>query len=224
MKEIIFKNRIDAGRQLAQKLLKYRSENPLVLAIPRGGVSVGYEVAKALGAPLDTLVVRKIGTPFNPEFGFGAIAPGDVIMISISALEAAGVKKEELDPIIEREMHEMERRILHYHSGEYSRDAEPGLVIIVDDGLATGVTAKAAIESVFLQQRSHRVIFAAPICARDTAESIREIVETVFVQEVDDLGAVGNWYKEFDQVTDEEVVGYLDKAKVWQPVPKDSLV
>lgn len=213
MKNIVFRDRTDAGRQLAQKLMSYKSKHPLVLAIPRGGVPVGYEVARALGVPLDTLVVRKIGLPSNLEFGVGAIAPGDVVMISSLALESAGVKKEDLDPIIEREMHEMERRILHYHSGEYTKSVETDLVIIVDDGLATGVTARAAIESVFLQQKSLKVVFAAPICSKDMAEVLRYVVETVCVEEVDDLAAVGNWYKDFNQTTDEEVLHYLNKAK-----------
>lgn len=208
----IFKDRIDAGQKLAEKLLTYKSEHPLILALPRGGVPVAYEVARVLEAPLDTLVARKIGVPFNPEFGVGAIAPGDVIVLDTASLESIGLKREDIDPVIEKEMREMERRMSHYHSGEYNKDAEVKTIIIVDDGLATGVTARAAIESVLLQYKPLKIIFASPICARDTANALRDIVDVVCLHEARDLEAVGHWYERFDQTTDEEVIELLEKA------------
>lgn len=208
----IFKNRSDAGQKLAKKLLKYKAEHPLILALPRGGVPVAYEVARFLGSPLDTVAAKKIGAPFNPEFGVGAIAPGDVVMINNTSLESVGVKKEDLDPIIEQELREMERRISKYQSGKYSSGVEADTVIIIDDGLATGVTARAAIESVLIIQKPLKIVFACPICARDTVNELKSIVDVVFVQQVDNLQSVGQWYEEFKQVTDEEVVRFLKSA------------
>ena len=107
LKEIIFKNRTDAGAQLAQKLLEYEVQNPLVLALPRGGVPVGYEVASRINAPLDTIVARKVGVPFNPEFGVGAIAPGEVVVLDDTSIQSLGLQKKDLDPIIQEETKEM---------------------------------------------------------------------------------------------------------------------
>lgn len=209
----MFKDRKEAGELLAQKLFGYKKEHPLILALPRGGVPVAYEVARALEAPLDTLVVRKIGSPNNPEFGVGAIAPGDVIILDNNALASSGLSRVDIDPVIEKELHEMERRILHYKSGEYAKDSPAKTVIIVDDGLATGVTARAAIESVLLQYKPLKLIFAAPICARDSAQGLRNLVDVVCLKEPEDFLAVGYWYEDFPQTTDEEVVELLEKAK-----------
>ncbi len=208
----MFKNRNEAGALLAEKLLPYKPQHPLILALPRGGVPVGFEVAKALEAPLDTLVVRKIGAPFNPEFGVGAIAPGGITIIDTKTLGATGLTREDLDPIIEDETKELERRISVYHSGEYSKEADARTVILVDDGLATGVTARAAVESAFLTQGPFKIIFASPVCAKDTANSLRNAVDTVCVMEVNDFKAVGYWYEHFPQTSDKEVIACLEKA------------
>ena len=209
----IFKNRTEAGKKLAEKLLPYKKENPLVLAMPRGGVPVGYEVATALGSPLDTIVARKIGAPFHPEFGVGAIAPGDVIILDEASIKAHDIKREELEAVIVREREEMGRRIAKYRSGEYVRGKKADTIIIVDDGLATGVSARAAIESVRRVYKPKKIIFAAPICARDSAESLSALVDRVVcASSVDNLMAIGYWYQEFEQTTDEEVISYLEKA------------
>ena len=209
----IFKNRTEAGKKLAEKLLPYKKENPLVLAMPRGGVPVGYEVATALGSPLDTIVARKIGAPFHPEFGVGAIAPGDVIILDEASIKAHDIKREELEAVIVREREEMGRRIAKYRSGEYVRGKKADTIIIVDDGLATGVSARAAIESVRRVYKPKKIIFAAPICARDSAESLSALVDRVVcANSVDNLMAIGYWYQEFEQTTDEEVIYYLEKA------------
>ncbi|MBM3256728.1 MAG: phosphoribosyltransferase [Candidatus Liptonbacteria bacterium] len=164
-KRVTFEDRIDAGKQLAEALLPYQAERPLILALPRGGAPAGYETATKLKAPLDTVVARKIGAPSDPEFGVGALAPGDVIVLNNEAIETLAILRKELDPIIAAEMEEMERRMVHYKSGAYSEDIEAGTVILVDDGLATGVTARAAIESVRLMRKPKKIVFAAPICA-----------------------------------------------------------
>lgn len=210
---IRFKNRKEAGQKLAQRLIGYKENHPLILALPRGGVPIGFEVAKVLEAPLDTLVARKIGAPSNPEFGVGAIAPGNVIMIDNAALASLRLSRADIDPVIEEELREMERRILHYKSGQYSQNTPAETVIIVDDGLATGVTARAAIASVFLQQKPLKLIFAAPVCAKGMAESLRDLVDVICLQEAEDFIAVGHWYKDFPQTTDEEVVELLENCK-----------
>ncbi|MBI2086675.1 MAG: phosphoribosyltransferase [Candidatus Zambryskibacteria bacterium] len=202
-----FKNRKEAGKLLAQKLLGYKEEKPLILALPRGGVPVAYEVVQALEAPLDTLVARKIGSPSNPEFGVGAVAPNDVLILG------KDINREELGPVIKQEKDEMKRRILRYRSGEFAKNIPAKTVIIVDDGLATGVTARAAIESALLQYKPLKLIFAAPVCAKDTAEALRNLVDVVCLNEADNFVAVGEWYEDFPQTTDREVVELLEKAK-----------
>lgn len=211
--EVRFKNRMDAGQQLAEELLQYKKDHPLILALPRGGVPVGYEVARVLEAPLDTVVSRKIGAPFSPEFGVGAIAPGNVIIFDDASIDALGLSKRHLDPVIEAETKEMHRRMIRYKSGEYSRGFQTDTLIIVDDGLATGVTARAAIESVKINSKPKKLIFASPICALSSAEQLRDQVDQVVCKgEVGDLMAVGYWYEDFPQTTDEEVMQYLEKA------------
>lgn len=224
----MFKNRSDAGEQLARNLLPYKPEHPLVLALPRGGVPVGFEVAKKLEAPLDTIVVRKIGSPYNPEFGLGAIAPGlrhakasqsraeagNVLILDNISIQSSGLQKNDLDPIIARETQEMNRRMAHYKSGEYSKDAPADTAIIVDDGLATGVTARAAIESVKISLKPKKIIFAAPICARSSAMHLRGVAhDVVCVAEAENLAAIGLWYQEFNQTADEEVIRLLEEAR-----------
>jgi len=209
----IFKNRTEAGKKLAEKLLPYKKENPLVLAMPRGGVPVGYEIAVKLNAPLDTVVARKIGAPFHPEFGVGAIAPGDVIILDETSIKAHGIEREEIEAVIVKEKEEMGRRIVKYRSGEYSQGKKSDTVIIVDDGLATGVSARAAIESVKRVYKPKKIIFTAPICARDSGESLRSLVdEVICLEAVDNLMAIGYWYEEFEQTTDEEVISCLQNV------------
>lgn len=210
---MIFKNRSDAGKQLAQKLLAFRDEKPLFLALPRGGVPVAYEIVKILKAPLDTIVVRKIGPPFNPEFGVGAIGPFGVIIFDNQSLKALGLRKDDLGPVIQEENKEMERRVSLFKSGEYSKNLKPDIIIIVDDGLATGVSAQAAIEAVKIDFKPKKIILAAPVCASDTAQKLKNYVdEVVCVAIVDDLMAVGNWYEDFNQTSDKEVIDFVEKA------------
>lgn len=208
-----FLDRSQAGITLAQKLRARRGKGTVVYALPRGGVPVGLEVAKALGAPLDTIVVCKIGAPQNPEFGIGAIAPGEVVILDQHSIKTLGITQQEVDEIMGRELNEMKRRILAYRSGGYSEGLEIDTALIIDDGLATGVTARAAIESVKLVEKPERVIYAAPICARESAERLRGVTdEVVCLSEVDDLGAIGNWYEDFHQLTDREVTECLHEA------------
>jgi predicted phosphoribosyltransferase len=209
-----FRDRKEAGELLAEKLLQYKSDHPLILALPRGGVPVGYEVARALGAPLDVIVARKTGAPSNPEFAIGAIAPGGIFVLDTALVADLGLSKEELDSIIGQETAEMDRRILLYKSGAWSEGEPTSTVIVVDDGLATGMTARAAIESVKDTIAPEKLVYAAPVCAADTAQSLRsEGVEVYCVYEPEHFAAVGMWYKEFEQVKDTEVLDYLERAK-----------
>ncbi len=159
-----FRDRHDAGRQLAERLERYRDLDPIVLALPRGGVPVGYEVARALAAPLDVLVARKLGAPAQPELGIGAIAPGGILVMNPQAPRIPGVTPEYIADVTRRETAEMQRRMCRYRADRPSLDLLGRVVILVDDGLATGVTALAAVRAV-RQQGAQRLVFAAPVGA-----------------------------------------------------------
>lgn len=209
-----FRNRTDAGIQLADQLSEKFYEQPLVLALARGGVPVGFEVAKKLRAPLDTVVVRKIGLPHNPEYGIGAIAPGDVLILDVHTIKSLGISKKEVDMAVRKEMEEMERRIVHYQSGKWTAEFVAKTIIVIDDGLATGVTARAALESVRFNYKPSQLIFASPVCAADSIQTLNEFAdEVICLLKPDSLVSVGMWYETFDQVTDEEVLACLSAIK-----------
>src|SRR5712691_8841260 len=155
--ELRFHDRVDAGRRLAEHLMAYRTENPLVLALARGGVVVGEEVARTLGAPLEVMVARKLGAPGQPELGVGAIAPG-VRVVDEAALRALGISAKRLQWITAAETEEMERRLRRYRGDKPEPAVRDRTVILVDDGLATGVTARAAIRAL-RRQRPRRIVF-----------------------------------------------------------------
>ena len=208
-----FRDRRDAGRQLGQLLLRYRDAAPVVLALPRGGVPVGYEVARALGAPLDVLVARKIGAPSQPELGIGAIAPGGVIVLDERTVAALGVTEAELEAIVARETAEMERRLARYRGDRAPPELRDRTVIVVDDGLATGVTARAALASVRLEE-PRAVVLAVPVAASESARAFGALVDDlVAVLMPHDFRAVGLWYEDFEQTSDEEVLDLLDRAR-----------
>lgn len=201
----MFQDRSDAGKKLAEALLKYKGKNTLVLALPRGGVEVGYEVAKFLGAPLDTIVARKVGAPGNPEYAVGAIAPGGVRIIDESV--------HGIESVIEDETREMHRRMEKYKSGSYTRGMKPETVIVVDDGVATGKTACAALRFAQAEYPKAKLIFAAPVGAPDSLLRIkREADEVVCLEAPAEFIAVGEWYGHFPQLQDGEVIEYLEKA------------
>lgn len=221
---MIFKDRTDAGIRLAQKLIIQKNENPLVLALPRGGVPIGFEIAKKLNAPLDVLIVRKLGSPSNPEFGIGAIAPENVIVLDSDVIEYLGLSKQEIAKIEKAERRELSRRTLLYRGSISLPDIKDKTVILVDDGLATGVTARAAIRSV-LKLHPKRLIVAIPVCAFDSCESIKAVVrpmkdEVICLTAPFDLSAVGYWYSNFEQVSDSEVVRLLKESQKWSRSPK----
>ncbi|MBA2442379.1 MAG: phosphoribosyltransferase [Rubrobacter sp.] len=208
-----FEDRGDAGRRLAEELARYRDEEPLVLALPRGGVPVGYEISRSLGAPLDVLVARKLGAPEQPELGIGAVAPGGVRVIDDHTVALLGLSEEEIDALAERELAEVERRTRRFREGRPEPELRDRTVILVDDGLATGVTARAAIEAV-RQQSPRRLVLAVPVCAAQTAKALEQEVDALVSLETPvRLGAIGLWYRDFQQTPDEEVVRLLESAR-----------
>ncbi|HSK99603.1 MAG TPA: phosphoribosyltransferase [Rubrobacteraceae bacterium] len=208
-----FEDREDAGRRLAGLLLGYRDERPIVFALPRGGVPVGYEVARALGAPLEVFVARKLGAPGQPEFGIGAVAVGGVRVLNEEVVRRLGIPEEYVERITARETAEVERRLAHFRGERPEPEVRDRTAILVDDGLATGVTARAAIKALRLRG-PRRLILAAPVCAAQTAALISpEVDEMVCLETPSDLGAIGFWYRDFSQVPDEEVIELLDRAR-----------
>lgn len=210
---MIFQDRRDAGQQLARRLTGLRGEDPIVLALPRGGIVVGYEIARALGAPLDVIVARKLGAPGNPEFGFGAIAPGGVRFLDERTVRWLGLSEERIDRIAAEETEEMERRLHRYRGDRPLPDVRQRAVIVVDDGLATGVTARAAIRAVRLWEPG-RLVLAVPVSAPDTARALAsEVDEMVCLETPPGFMAVGQYYTDFEQTSDEEVIELLERAR-----------
>jgi putative phosphoribosyl transferase len=209
---IVFEDRIDAGRQLAERLRKYSADDPLILALPRGGVIVATEVAKDLGAELDVIVARKVGAPGQPELGIGAVAPG-VQVFDDFAIRYLGIGEEELRRITAAESEEMVRRLKLYRGDRPPPRVDGRTVILIDDGLATGVTARAAVRSL-RQQNPGKLILAVPVCAHETAASMRpEVDELACVSTPPYFRAVGYWYHDFSQTTDEEVMAALGESR-----------
>jgi putative phosphoribosyl transferase len=207
----IFRNRVEAGVALAERVRALRLEGEVVvLGLPRGGVPVAREVAAALGAPLDVLVVRKIGAPFNPELALGAIAYGGVTVYNEQLLAELGLEEAELDGVRRREQAELERRERVYRGDRSVPDVAGKTVVLVDDGMATGATMQAAVTAT-RALRPKGIVVAAPTSARDTVERLGAVADHVVTLETPEpYFGVGAWYQEFPQLTDEEVVRCLE--------------
>ena len=209
-----FADRRDAGRQLAAALGKYRNTDAVVLALPRGGVPVGYEVARALGLPLAVFVVRKLGTPGQRELAMGAIASGGVRVLNEQLISDLGISPEVIDAVAAEEERELKRRELLY--GSTVPELRNRAVILVDDGLATGATMRAAVRAVRLHGPA-RIVVAVPVGASDTCDTLRrEADELLCLRMPEPFSAVGLWYSRFDQTTDDEVrklIGEVTAAK-----------
>jgi putative phosphoribosyl transferase len=208
-----FEDRRDAGRKLAERLVRYKDEQTVVFALPRGGVPVGYEISRALGAPLDVFVSRKLGAPGQPEFGIGAVAPGGVRVLNEYAVGQLGIPEDYLESVTAREIAEVERRLRYFRGGRPEPDVGGRTAILVDDGLATGVTARAAVQAL-RRRRPAKIVLAAPVCAAQTTELFGgEVDELVCLESPPDLGAIGFWYRNFEQTPDEEVVELLERSR-----------
>jgi putative phosphoribosyl transferase len=202
----MFRDRYHAGRVVAGKLLRYAGrDDVIVLALPRGGVPVGYEVARALGAPLDVFLVRKLGVPGREELAMGAIASGGVMVVNEDVVRLLDIPAAVLEEAAEEERHELDRRAAAYRDGRPAPELRGKTVILVDDGLATGSTMRAAVAAV----RRHdpaRVVVAVPVGAAETCGEFRNLAdELVCVATPEPFFAVGSWYEDFAQVSDEEV-------------------
>ena len=208
-----FADRQDAGRQLAERLLPLASERPVVVALPRGGVPVAREVALALEAPLDVLAVRKLGAPHNPEYGIGAVAEGGIRVIDPEATAVLGVSGGALDAIVARETAELDRRVALYREDRPPLDLAGCTAIVVDDGIATGVTDAAALRAV-RRREPGRLVLAVPVCSPDSAQRLREEADEIVCLHAPPLfHGVGQWYRDFSQTSDDEVLSVLDELR-----------
>ncbi len=220
MNEQGFRDRREAGRRLAEALQAYAGrDDVLVLALPRGGVPVAFEVAQALGAELDLLLVRKLGTPGQPELAMGAIASGGIEVLNPSVVQGLGIDRATIDRVAEQEYAELRRRERAYRGDRPLPRIEGRCVILVDDGLATGSTMRAAIAAV-RQCDPACIVVAVPVAPPDTVEHLRTEVDDVVVLLTPTwFAAVGQWYADFSQTTDEEVRTLLQQA--WEARPAE---
>jgi len=210
---MVFRNRHDAGRQLAMELSGYAARpDVLVLGLPRGGVPVAYEVAQELHVPLDVFLVRKLGVPSQPELAMGAIATGGVRVLNEDVVHALEIAPDEIDAVARAEQAELRRRERLYRDERGPPRVRGKVVILIDDGLATGSTMRAAVAAL-RQQRPARIIVAVPVGAASTcSELAAEADEVVCAQTPEPFYAVGLWYKDFAQTSDEEVRELLERA------------
>ena len=206
MKPERFRNRTDAGRQLAEKLAAYANRpDILVLALPRGGVPVAFEVARALGVPLDVFLVRKLGVPGYEELAMGAVATGGVRVLNNEIVRGLGISEHEIDAVVAREMQELAPRDRLYRGDRQPPDVGGRTVILVDDGLATGATMRAAVQAL-RQQQAARIVAAVPTASPDTCQVLKaEADDVICAMTPEPFFAVGHWYEDFTQTTDDEV-------------------
>jgi len=220
----IFKNRKEAGKILAEKLREYAGRSDvLVLGLPRGGVPVAYEVARALNAPLDVLIVRKLGVPGQEELGFGAIAADGEIVLNENLVRALHITPEMVRRIVDRETEELNRRDVLYRGGRPFPRVEDKLVIVVDDGLATGSTMRAAIE-MLRTKRAGQIVVAVPVGSRDTCEKLDGAdALCICATTPEPFYGVGMWYEDFSQTQDDEVRRLLYEAGTFSDRGKRSV-
>jgi predicted phosphoribosyltransferase len=218
-----FKNRSDAGKKLAAKLLVYADRpDVIVLGLPRGGIPVAFEVSQELGVPLDVFVVRKVGVPGQEELAMGAIASGNVTVMNESIVRSLGISRDVFSAIAKREGEELRRREKLYRRGSAPLDLKGRTVILIDDGLATGATMKAAVEAIQLHAPK-RTVVAVPAADPETCEEMRdEADDVVCAITPDPFFSVGTWYEDFAQTTDEDVQRLLEIAHQNENSRKDN--
>lgn len=210
---MLFRDRVDAGRQLAARLTEFAGRpDVVVLGLPRGGIPVAHEVATRLGVPLDVFLVRKLGVPGQSELAMGAIASGGIEVLNREMIRDLGIPQALVEQVVVRERFELERRDALYRAGRAGAIVEGRTVLLVDDGLATGSTMEAGIAAL-RHLSPARVVVAVPVGARETCERLRSIVDQVVcVSTPVPFEAVGAWYQEFSQTTDEEVIRLLGRS------------
>lgn len=208
---MMFANRVEAGKRLSEALEHLSGEDVVVLGVPRGGVEVAAEVAAQHGWPLDIVIPKKVGAPFNPELGLGAIAPG-VRVLDDRMLETLGVSEQYLEDEIRKQEEEIRRRTEAYHRGRQATELAGKTAVVVDDGIATGGTAVAAVRWA-KEQRTKRVALAVPVAPREAVAKLsKEADEVVCLTTPEPFFAVGQWYGDFPQIKDEQVIELLDRA------------
>ena len=207
----MFKNRHDAGKRLADKLKEYKEKKDVVvLALPRGGIVIGYEIAKKLNVKLDIILVQKIGAPNNPELGIGALSEGGVSYLEKNIIKHLGLKKEDVKKAKEIAYFKLKIRISKYRINRPLLSLKGKIIILVDDGLATGVTAQAAIKFI-KKHNPKKIIFASPVSSYESLETIKKkISETVSLLSPYDLFSIGYYYNDFNQVEDKQVLDMLN--------------
>lgn len=209
----IFKDRHEAGKLLAERLDRFSHQDCIVLALPRGGVPVGFEIAKKLNKPLGVVVSRKIGAPHNPEFGIGAVSENGTVILDHEVIKLLAIEKDQVDLLVKKEEEELARRVDLYRDGNLLPSIKEKEILLVDDGLATGVTARAAIKTL-VKLEPTLIVFASPVCSEEAAhELFYEAAGVACLNRIPDMGSVGFYYKNFGQVSDEEVVRLLKRAK-----------
>jgi putative phosphoribosyl transferase len=211
-----FRNRSDAGRKLAARLTKFKDQRPVILALPRGGVPVAAEVAAALNAPLDLVLVRKIGAPTQPELAMGAVVDGDapVIVRNEDVIRLLGVDESQFRAVYTDELAEIERRRQRYIGDRERIDLKGRLVIVIDDGIATGATTRAALQAIRMRNPS-KLVLAVPVAPTDILEIMeKDADEVICVEAHDAFGAIGCFYDDFRQTTDREVLDLLARHPI----------
>lgn len=212
---MIYRDRSDAGRRLAKELARYASEDPVILALPRGGVVVAAEIADALAAPLDLLLVRKIGIPFQPELAMGAVVDGGHphVIRNEDVIALADISADDFNRVCQTELAEIERRRKLYLADRPRADIEDRVVIVVDDGIATGATVRAALQAI-RERNPKRLVLAVPVAPTSTLEELSGLVDDIVcLQSHEPFYAIGLYYDDFHQVTDSEVVTILSKMR-----------
>jgi putative phosphoribosyl transferase len=214
LEPMIFADRADAGRQLAVKLQRFRDESPVVLALPRGGVPVGFEIASALGAPLDVVLVRKIGAPWQPELALGAIVGNGTVerVIDPALLAECDISETYIEEEVARQTAVIEQRRKLYYRNRQSTDVRGCTALVVDDGIATGATMRAALRAI-RRREPKKLILAVPVAPVETIEALRkEVDQIVCLAMPDPFWAIGAFYSDFRQVDDRDVLRLLDRA------------
>ena len=211
-----FSNRTEAGRELAKALAFYKEQHPVILALPRGGAPVAAEIATALEAPLDLMLVRKIGVPFQPELAMGAVIDGQepLVVRNEQVIRMAEINESEFDAIRDRELEEIERRRKLYLGSRPHPELKGQTVIIVDDGIATGATIRVALRAIRMR-KPRKLILAVPVAPTQSLDELRtEADEIVCLEDYEDFGAIGLYYSDFRQISDAEVIKLLEQHPV----------